>query len=241
MIAVHKSPNIPASLNNVAAPTSPDAISSDMYGAQDVKTALKNDQSRKCAYCERHFNGDYGAVEHYRPKKKYQVAEHTPLQDGYYWLAYDWDNLLFACSECNTSYKRCLFPLFDESKRDIAGKNISNEEPLLINPAKEDPAQFIVFREEMLLERSTDVTSYAYQKAKKTIEILKLNDRMDLLEQRIRVWKRYLDLKKSYDLLCTKTDTECIEARDRIGRCIDAMLEDSEEFVGMLKNQEIQH
>lgn len=241
MIAVHKSTNIPASLNNLAAPTSPDAISSDIYGAQDVKSALKDDQFRKCAYCERHFNGDYGAVEHYRPKKKYQVAEHTPMHKGYYWLAYDWKNLLYSCSECNTSYKRCLFPLFDESKRDIAGKNISQEEPLLINPAKEDPARFIVFREEMLLPRSADAASYEYQKAAKSIEILHLNDRKDLVEQRIRVWKRFADLKKSYESLCEKTDPECVEARDRVGRQIAAMFEDSEEFVGMLKNQEIQH
>lgn len=43
MIAVNKSTTIPSSLLDVSAPISPDDISSDKYGAQDVKTTLRND------------------------------------------------------------------------------------------------------------------------------------------------------------------------------------------------------
>lgn len=39
-----------------------------VYAAADVKKQLKIDQHGKCAYCERFLNGDYGAVEHFRPK-----------------------------------------------------------------------------------------------------------------------------------------------------------------------------
>lgn len=238
MIAVNKSTNIPASLQNVSAPTSPDDISSDMYGAQDVKTTLRDDQHGKCAYCERYFNGDYGAVEHYRPKKKYQEAEHEPMKDGYYWLAYDWDNLLYSCSECNTSCKRCLFPLFDESKRDIAGMNISREEPLLINPAKENPADYLVFREEVLIPTCKDTANYDFQKANTTINVLKLNDRPALVKRRFRVWREYVSLIEIKRILMQGNTEIDKEALKLVEERLRQMLDDTSEFVGMLRNQE---
>lgn len=238
MIAVNKSTNIPASLQNVVAPTSPDDISSDMYGAQDVKTTLRDDQHGKCAYCERYFNGDYGAVEHYRPKKKYQEAEHKPKKDGYYWLAYDWDNLLFSCSECNTSCKKCIFPLFDESQRDIACKDISRERPLLINPAKENPADYLVFRDEILLPKDKDTNSYAYQKADTTIKVLQLNDRGALVKRRFDELKKYAWLVEMRQRLINEGRDSNDKVMTILQNSINKMLDESSEFVGMIRNQE---
>ena len=45
-----------------------------VYAAADVKKQLKIDQHGKCAYCERFLNGDYGAVEHFRPKGGYDCG-----------------------------------------------------------------------------------------------------------------------------------------------------------------------
>jgi len=62
----------------------------------------------KCAYCE--TDTEAGApmqVEHYRPKAK--VTEDS-VHTGYYWLAYEWSNLILSCSKCNNK-KRNRFPI----------------------------------------------------------------------------------------------------------------------------------
>ncbi|MFX1554713.1 MAG: hypothetical protein ACFFBV_12360, partial [Promethearchaeota archaeon] len=67
----------------------------------------------KCAYCETQIVSDqYGDMEHYRPKnavtdengeeiKKEGENGQTITHPGYYWLAYDWQNLLLTCEMCN--------------------------------------------------------------------------------------------------------------------------------------------
>src|SRR5215468_8122036 len=67
----------------------------------------------KCAYCEEKLSGQPGDVEHFRPKGRVcdatfrQVFIDHPrwgrniAHPGYYWLAYDWDNLLPSCADCN--------------------------------------------------------------------------------------------------------------------------------------------
>lgn len=82
----------------------------ELYKHAQVKMALEKLFHDKCAYCEcRPSAGNPWDVEHYRPKGR--VAE-RPDHPGYYWLAYDWNNLLPSCSDCNRSRKDQ--PRFDE-------------------------------------------------------------------------------------------------------------------------------
>ena len=124
-----------------------------IYAAPDVKKRLQADQHGKCAYCETRFlHSSPGDVEHYRPKAGYRQTATAPVQGpGYYWLAYEWSNLLFACEDCNRIRKRQLFPLAN----DPAGRAHSHhhdeaqENPLLLNPAAgPDPETQITFVEE---------------------------------------------------------------------------------------------
>lgn len=124
-----------------------------IYAARDVKAQLMADQHNKCAYCEARFvHSSPGDVEHYRPKAGFRQTDTTPVQGpGYYWLAYEWANLLFACEDCNRTRKRQLFPL----RNDPAGRArnhhhaLAQEVPLLLNPAHgDDPAAHLTFAEE---------------------------------------------------------------------------------------------
>lgn len=64
------------------------------------KTQIKKHTRGKCAYCESPTDVvAHGDVEHFRPKTKY------------WWLAYCFDNHLFACQICNQSYKSDNFPI----------------------------------------------------------------------------------------------------------------------------------
>jgi uncharacterized protein (TIGR02646 family) len=124
-----------------------------IYGHPSVRDALKRAQHDKCALCESKITHvQYGDVEHFRPKAGYRQEPDDPLvRPGYYWLAYDWSNLLFCCQLCNQRFKGNHFPLADPARRAKSHRDdVSQEEPLLINPATEDPAAFLEFRENVI-------------------------------------------------------------------------------------------
>ncbi len=89
----------------------------------------------------------YGDVEHFRPKAGYrQSLKGRLIRPGYYWLAYEWSNLLFCCQLCNQRFKGNYFPLADEAKRaDSHHDPIKIEQPLFVNPALEDPEGVLEF------------------------------------------------------------------------------------------------
>jgi uncharacterized protein (TIGR02646 family) len=120
-------------------------IQNRLYGHKTVKESLKKAQHHKCCFCER--KTELGDVEHFRPKNAYQQKQGEPFsKPGYYWLAYEWDNLFFCCEKCNRSYKINLFPLVDESKRARSHlDDLNAEEPLFIHPEKENPEDYIEF------------------------------------------------------------------------------------------------
>jgi uncharacterized protein (TIGR02646 family) len=173
MIAIAKSPAPPASLAR-AAPAARQALEQaydadpagcqqpgtaalkpqrGIYAARDVKQQVRADQHQKCAYCETCFvHSSPGDVEHYRPKAGYrQTATGCVQGPGYYWLAYDWQNLLFACEDCNRARKRQLFPLANDptGRARTHHDSLAQEAPLLVNPATVDPAAHLTFAEEV--------------------------------------------------------------------------------------------
>ena len=95
-----------------------------------VRKALWMDQHKKCCYCEQSLEFKRESdVEHFRPKAG--VTE-VPDHSGYWWLAYAWFNLLYACKNCNQGWKKNFFPLIDETQRVAKeGNPLSNENPYL--------------------------------------------------------------------------------------------------------------
>ncbi len=214
-----------------------------VYAHPAVKTLLKKDQHAKCAYCERSLNGDYGAVEHFRPKGGYATADGTLRKPGYYWLAYDWDNLLLSCDECNTGCKRNLFPLKDEDARSINKRDVSKEVPLLINPAQDDPGDFLCFERFIVKPRLTE--GKENDKGRFTIDILKLNSRNDLVESRRRKWEEYSEIRKTIEILETVLEmnidddlrTKIEDALSQERARLHIHESDESEFTGMFRYQ----
>lgn len=249
MNRIIKSVNIPASLVEGASEATETirkslregkAISfSSLYRNDDVKRQLKLDQHNKCAYCERFLNGDYGAVEHYRPKGGYQQSLKDSLhQPGYYWLAYDWSNLLYSCDRCNTSYKRNLFPLADESKRNIDGEDISQEDPLIINSSVEDPGNHIEFHQYVVCPKQ--IRDKEDLKGKTTIEIFHLNTDMELVNRRMVAWGQYiraLGMLRIGQTLSAKNIPEGKALVDIAKQSLDDITSEDSEFTGMFRYQ----
>jgi uncharacterized protein (TIGR02646 family) len=131
-----------------------------VYHHDEVHAALERLCHHKCAYCEAPATAAASwDVEHYRPKGR--VSE-RPDHPGYYWLAYDWDNLLLACAMCNqrrrdrptwedpepgrTAGKADRFPLADEATRAMGPDgDLAAERRLLLDPTRDDPEGHLTF------------------------------------------------------------------------------------------------
>jgi hypothetical protein len=134
-------------------------FSPSYYASKIIKSNLFKIYNNKCAFCENDTTaGASLQVEHYRPKAKVTEEVNHP---GYYWLGYEWSNLLYACSKCNRS-KATFFPIKPSGTRVIAPSYISpgvldysksrsyykdyiNEEPLIINPEVTCPRKHFTF------------------------------------------------------------------------------------------------
>ncbi|KAB8153579.1 TIGR02646 family protein [Kordia sp. TARA_039_SRF] len=135
-----------------------------VYSHEDVKKALIKMGKGKCAYCESDILATYvGDIEHFRPKGEIEELKATGnSKPGYYWLAADWDNLLFSCRNCNQKSKQATatvaeaksmgkmnqFPLFDENHRVRSHEDDIEEEEkvrLLLNPCKENPEDYFKY------------------------------------------------------------------------------------------------
>jgi 5-methylcytosine-specific restriction endonuclease McrA len=107
----------------------------------------------KCAYCESKLVvTDYGDADHYRPKARVKaVPDHT----GYFWIAYDWRNLIPCCKHCNTGGKSDSFPIggrrvFDRTEAVAPQELDVIEKPLLLHPyacGDDHPRKHLEFNE----------------------------------------------------------------------------------------------
>jgi uncharacterized protein (TIGR02646 family) len=184
-------------------------VKNKIYGHSSVKLILKSFQHSKCCFCEKSQKGENGAVEHFRPKGAFHSLKKEKLQKpGYYWLGYEWNNLYFVCSACNSKlYKGNLFPLKDESKRARNhNDNIDLEDPYLIEPGgNTNPRDHIVF--DLHLPRGKTIYG------KKTIEICGL-DRWALNEDRQKHTKNIecrICILKKREVFDINTVNEAIE------------------------------
>jgi hypothetical protein len=161
---------------------------------------------RKCAYCEAKVSAhSWGAAEHWRPKGAVTVKEDGVSrridregQDhpGYFWLAYDWQNIVPSCDLCNAGKgKGTQFPIegeyvFDPEHGQTFEDLNEREEPLLLHPfdgGERDPALHLWFDENGI--------PFAHKESKygnATIAVFDL-DRDDLNDER-RSHFQYLNI-----------------------------------------------
>ena len=136
-----------------------DAIYRESYDTPDGRRSRVEDQlaiayKNKCAYCERICKAD---IEHYRPKKG---VEEDKDHDGYYWLCYEWTNLIPSCINCNREGgkhnqfpiigNRVKNPLIIKGELDLTtckagNKPLLDEIPFLLHPEVDRPEDYFDF------------------------------------------------------------------------------------------------
>lgn len=120
----------------------------EFEGYRDASlAALSAIVGNKCWYCEKGLEGERDPVEHFRPKQRASRVC-TEARDGYWWLAWTWQNLMLICADCN-GQKLTWFPLEQGSIPLTAEQQPPGQErPLLIDPTEIDPLDHIVFAED---------------------------------------------------------------------------------------------
>jgi uncharacterized protein (TIGR02646 family) len=165
-----------------------------------VRDKLNQSYFDKCAYCESICKAE---IEHYRPKA---AVTGEPSHLGYYWLTYEWSNLLPSCRYCNTEGgkgnhfpvqgTRITTPIFltngnlNKAQCLVNNQTLLNEQPYLLHPEVDNPKQHLGFEKANngIKAIATDVTSTSSNitRGSETIRICNL-DRQDLRLRRLKV------------------------------------------------------
>lgn len=112
----------------------------------EFKPILIKYYGEKCWYSECDLSGSFGDVDHFRPKNKStNENDETILEDGYWWLAYDYLNYRLSCEKSNRPYrdggKRDRFPLKPGSFPTTFPNK--NDIPLLLDPCVQEDTMLI--------------------------------------------------------------------------------------------------
>lgn len=203
----------------------------------------------KCAFCEgKHTSGHPAHVEHFRPKlgvtEKRKKIDHS----GYYWLVYEWNNLMLACANCNTWHSHddedgheVTHPGKSEEFR-VQGKRVRepdgdpdewqcqllHEKPFLLNPYVDDPAMHIGFDDAGFVHAKGEC-----ERAQETIDICDLN-RLALVEARMSA--KDAQLLTRLIRVVEKRESSYFDPKDEfsawLNRCVRRILDQMEEDHG---------
>lgn len=169
----------------------------DFAGYEVAKEALVKAFNLKCAFCEKDLRMEGNPVEHFRPKSCV-INKGAPKDPSrYWWLAWTWENLLFACFRCNTSYKQNQFPL-EPGTSPLAelSFDLGEERPLLIDPARVDARDHFQFRWSDSRGRWIPVPVPGSKEGQATIGILGLDDDehpTEHVRERVEHWMERLE------------------------------------------------
>lgn len=111
----------------------------------------------KCCFCETNLG----------VQARYMTVEHFYYKEGYPDKVVSWDNLLPACSQCNSN----------------KGTHDVEKDGMLINPTIDDPRDFLYLKQFMIKSKDNDRNS----KGRLTVDLLDLNNRDRLVNPRIKI------------------------------------------------------
>ncbi len=176
----------------------------------------------KCWYCEAEEIRSDMPVDHFRPKGK---VEECAQHDGYWWLAFDWENYRCACTFCNSKRnfeetqggKGYKFPIFNEGSRaSLPADNYQNEEPAILDPCDPDDDRLLWFDADGFPEPIAGASEEQAQKVINSKEIFHLHEtRICRKRNNIRI-----DVKKHVNNLASTHRPTARAAKSSLRRMI---------------------
>ena len=177
---------------------------------------------RKCWYCEAEEIRSDMPVDHFRPKNK---VEDDKQHDGYWWLAFDWQNYRCACTFCNSRRvfddteggKACRFPLENPDERAFVPADqdiLNNERPYFLDPFNPDDEKLLWFDNDGLPLAKPSATVEQQTKVQNSIEIFHLH------ESRIVRARNIVRLEVERQVRKIKTNDNVQEAKAKLRRMV---------------------
>lgn len=155
-----------------------------------IRNWLLGHFNNKCWYSEAYETVSPLHVDHFRPKGNINDGSGNRLGEGYWWLAFEWENYRIAGHLVN-SKKGDIFPILHGSRANSVDEySLCLECPTLIDPLT-DEAHLISFEKEGDLctaVPAAGIDSTEKEKVEQTIEILGLNIRDRLNQKRAQYW-----------------------------------------------------
>ena len=197
---------------------------------RDLKETLRGASHGKCWYCESIEVRSDNPVDHFWPKNA--VAE-CPDHNGYWWLAFDWQNHRFCCTYCNSHRidpatgvgggKADHFPLKDEARRARKPDDaLDVEEPVLLDPTIAADPGLLWFDENGEAAPHPicgDPDRYTHGRAETSIHLYHLNHQR-LVEQRKTLCSSIRTLVQRADAYFSKYSNGDATAQDAFGATI---------------------
>lgn len=121
-------------------------IDFEIFELAELKAALRKTFDDKCAICESRVDLTHLQARTYRPIQA-AAPESGPNKAEYYsWLCYEWSNLPIICDACDKSRDHA-FPVYNRRANYLANEHDldEQEEPLLLNPTRDDPRRHLEF------------------------------------------------------------------------------------------------
>jgi uncharacterized protein (TIGR02646 family) len=177
---------------------------------------LPENLKKKCWYCEAAEIRSDMPVDHFRPKNK---VEEESGHDGYWWLAFDWENYRCACTFCNSRRnfedteggKACKFPLCNPESRAFSPEDddlLQQELPDFLDPFNPDDEKLLWFDNDGVPVPKPDSTVDQERKVNNSIDIFHLQEKRIVRERnkiRIEIQKLVNKLRKGEDVQETKS------------------------------------
>ncbi|MCB9882219.1 MAG: hypothetical protein H6834_10540 [Planctomycetes bacterium] len=213
---VTKAADLVADLKNAADADARNEIidkNSALWG--ELKEWLLELSHGKCWFSEVKEGFSHYDVEHYRPKKSAKDRDGTP-HDGYWWLAFDWENYRI-CGNAGNRKKGTFFPLREGCTRIGIDGDLRQEIPMLLDPIDEDDPILLFFDLEGHAVAAPHVKDeWEMMRVEYSVERYNL-DFPPLMDKRKTVWAecwyRIKEYRRELDL-CQKDPTNAV-ARDR--------------------------
>lgn len=168
------------------------ASSTDIW--RSFYESLPENLKKKCWYCESEEIRSDMPVDHFRPKNK---VENEKEHNGYWWLAFNWDNYRCACTFCNSRRnfeetqggKACKFPLINPEKRAYTPEQPWQEEqPDFLDPFDPDDWKLLWFDGDGRPQAKPDSSVDEQRKVSNTVDIFHLHEtRINRARNKIRI------------------------------------------------------
>jgi hypothetical protein len=153
---------------------------------RELKDWLLSLSHGKCWFSEAKDCFSHWDVEHYRPKKSAKHLSGTS-DDGYWWLAFDWQNFRI-CGNVGNRKKGSYFPLRKGCTRAAPHGDLRYEQPLLLDPADEEDPNLLFFNLEGSPIPAPHITD-DWERTRVVNSVLRYKlDHPPLIDRRKTVW-----------------------------------------------------